>query len=159
MVAGKTEVNANDGDTFEVKSASETNVSQFTVEAEYLDALESFTVTGYDGKEYTATPVDTDKDDIPDTINVVLPYSAITETTWGDVVTEPTLEISYAVNGNLQDNLTIDGVRHETGSDLKLTKLTSTDGYEATVIVNRLKTNTTAANIDNDTSVPSRSTP
>ena len=153
LVAGKTEVNANDGDTFEVKSASETNVSQFTVEAEYLDALESFTVTGYDGKEYTATPVDTDKDDIPDTINVVLPYSAITETTWGDVVTEPTLEISYAVNGNLQDNLTIDGVRHETGSDLKLTKLTSTDGYEATVIVNRLKTNTTAANIDNDTSV------
>ena len=153
LVAGKTEVNANDGDTFEVKSASQTNVSQFTVEAEYLDALESFTVTGYDGKEYTATPVDTDKDDIPDTINVVLPYSAITETTWGDVVTEPTLEISYAVNGNLQDNLTIDGVRHETGSDLKLTKLTSTDGYEATVIVNRLKTNTTAANIDNDTSV------
>ena len=153
LVAGNTEVNANDGDTFEVRSASQTNVSQFTVEAEYLDALESFTVTGYDGKEYTATPVDTDKDDIPDTINVVLPYSAITETTWGDVVTEPTLEISYAVNGNLQDNLTIDGVRHETGSDLKLTKLTSTDGYEATVIVNRLKTNTTAANIDNDTSV------
>ena len=103
LVAGKTEVNANDGDTFEVKSASKTNVSQFTVEAEYLDALESFTVTGYDGKEYTATPVDTDKDDIPDTINVVLPYSAITETTWGDVIDEPTLEISYAVNGNLKN--------------------------------------------------------
>ena len=153
LVAGKTEVNANDGDTFEVKSASKTNVSQFTVEAEYLDALESFTVTGYDGKEYTATPVDTNEDDIPDAINVVLPYSAITETTWGDVVTEPTLEISYAVNGNLQDNLTIDDVRYETGSDLKLTKLTSTEGYQATVIVNRLKTNTTAANIDNDTSV------
>ena len=31
-------------------------MSQFTVEAEYLDALESFTVTGYDGKVYTPLP-------------------------------------------------------------------------------------------------------
>ena len=142
LVAGKTEVNANDGDTFEVKSASKTNVSQFTVEAEYLDALESFTVTGYDGKEYTATPVDTDKDDIPDTINVVLPYSAITETTWGDVIDEPTLEISYAVNGNLKDTLKIGNGNdyYETGDKLFLEDLNTTaTGYEATVIVNRLQ--------------------
>ena len=138
LVAGKTEVNANDGDTFEVKSASQTNVSQFTVEAEYLDALESFTVTGYDGKDYTATPVDTDKDDIPDTINVVLPYSAITETTWGDVISSPTLEISYAVNGNLLDAVKIGGKNYKTGDDLTLTNVTS--GYTAQVLVSRMKT-------------------
>ena len=143
LVAGKTEVNANDGDTFEVKSASETNVSQFTVEAEYLDALESFTVTGYDGKEYTATPVDTDKDDIPDTINVVLPYSAITETTWGDVISSPTLEISYAVNGNLLDAVKIGGKNYKTGDDLTLTNVTS--GYTAQVLVSRMKTSSAVA--------------
>ena len=160
LVAGKTEVNANDGDTFEVKSASETNVSQFTVEAEYLDALESFTVTGYDGKEYTATPVDTDKDDIPDTINVVLPYSAITETTWGDVIDEPTLEISYAVNGNLKDTLKIGNDYYETGDKLFLEDLNTTaTGYEATVIVNRLQAYSYESNgdvkqpADNDKSV------
>ena len=158
LVAGKTEVNANDGDTFEVKSASKTNVSQFTVEAEYLDALESFTVTGYDGKEYTATPVDTDKDDIPDTINVVLPYSAITETSWGDVVTEPTLEISYAVNGNLKDTLKIGNDYYETGDDLFLDDLTTT-GYSAKMIVNRLQAYSYESNgdvkqpADNDKSV------
>ena len=136
------ETDANDGDTFEVRSASGTNVSQFTVEAEYLDALESFTVTGYDGKEYTATPEDTDKDDIPDTINVVLPYSAITETTWGDVIDEPTLEIGYAVNGNLKDTLKIGNGNdcYETGDKLFLEDLNTTaTGYEATVIVNRLQ--------------------
>ena len=143
LVAGKTEVNANDGDTFEVKSASETNVSQFTVEAEYLDALESFTVTGYDGKEYTATPVDTDKDDIPDTINVVLPYSAITETTWGDVISSPTLEISYAVNGNLLDAVKIGDKNYKTGDDLTLTNVTS--GYTAQVLVSRMKTSSAVA--------------
>ena len=143
LVAGKTEVNANDGDTFEVKSASKTNVSQFTVEAEYLDALESFTVTGYDGKEYTATPVDTDKDDIPDTINVVLPYSAITETTWGDVISSPTLEISYAVNGNLLDAVKIGGKNYKTGDDLTLTNVTS--GYTAQVLVSRMKTSSAVA--------------
>ena len=143
LVAGKTEVNANDGDTFEVKSASQTNVSQFTVEAEYLDALESFTVTGYDGKEYTATPVDTDNDDIPDTINVVLPYSAITETTWGDVISSPTLEISYAVNGNLLDAVKIGGKNYKTGDDLTLTNVTS--GYTAQVLVSRMKTSSAVA--------------
>ncbi len=160
LVAGKTEVNANDGDTFEVKSASKTNVSQFTVEAEYLDALESFTVTGYDGKEYTATPVDTDKDDIPDTINVVLPYSAITETTWGDVIDEPTLEISYAVNGNLKDTLKIGNDYYETGDKLFLEDLNTTaTGYKATVIVNRLQAYSYESNgdvkqpADNDKSV------
>ena len=162
LVAGKTEVNANDGDTFEVKSASQTNVSQFTVEAEYLDALESFTVTGYDGKDYTATPVDTDKDDIPDTINVVLPYSAITETTWGDVIDEPTLEISYAVNGNLKDTLKIGNGNdyYETGDKLFLEDLNTTaTGYEATVIVNRLQAYSYDSNgdvkqpADNDKSV------
>ena len=162
LVAGKTEVNANDGDTFEVKSASETNVSQFTVEAEYLDALESFTVTGYDGKDYTATPVDTDKDDIPDTINVVLPYSAITETTWGDVIDEPTLEISYAVNGNLKDTLKIGNGNdyYETGDKLFLEDLNTTaTGYKATVIVNRLQAYSYDSNgdvkqpADNDKSV------
>ena len=143
LVASKTEVNANDGDTFEVKSASQTNVSQFTVEAEYLDALESFTVTGYDGKEYTATPVDTDKDDIPDTINVVLPYSAITETTWGDVISSPTLEISYAVNGNLLDAVKIGDKNYKTGDDLTLTNVTS--GYTAQVLVSRMKTSSAVA--------------
>ena len=162
LVAGKTEVNANDGDTFEVKSASKTNVSQFIVEAEYLDALESFTVTGYDGKDYTATPVDTDKDDIPDTINVVLPYSAITETTWGDVIDEPTLEISYAVNGNLKDTLKIGNGNdyYETGDKLFLEDLNTTaTGYKATVIVNRLQAYSYDSNgdvkqpADNDKSV------
>ena len=162
LVAGNTEVNANDGNTFEVRSASQTNVSQFTVEAEYLDALESFTVTGYDGKDYTATPVDTDKDDIPDTINVVLPYSAITETTWGDVIDEPTLEISYAVNGNLKDTLKIGNGNdyYETGDKLFLEDLNTTaTGYKATVIVNRLQAYSYDSNgdvkqpADNDKSV------
>lgn len=73
---------------------------------------------------------------------MVLPYSAITETTWGDIIDEPTLEISYAVNGNLKDTLKIGNGNdyYETGDKLFLEDLNTTaTGYEATVIVNRLQ--------------------
>ena len=144
-VAADGEANANEGDSFEVKSASGTNVSKFTVEAEYLDALESFTLTGLDGVEYTATPVDTDQDDIPDTINVVLPDEAIVEAPWGDTNTEPELKINYAVNGNLEDTLTIGGKAYKNGDKLKLEKLTTDAGYSASVIVTRLSADASVA--------------
>ena len=139
------EAKANEGDSFEVESASNTNVSKFTVEAEYLDALESFTITGLDGVEYTATPVDTTQDDIPDTINVVLPDKAIVEAPWGDAITEPELKINYAVNGNLEDTLTIDKKAYKNGDKLKLTGLTSDDGCSEQVIVSRLKASSDVA--------------
>ncbi len=139
------EANANEGDSFEVKSASGTNVSKFTVEAEYLDALESFTITGLDGVEYTATPVDTNQDDIPDTINVVLPDKAIVEAPWGDTITEPELKINYAVNGNLEDTLTINRKAYKNGDKLKLVGLTTDAGYSKSVIVTRLSADASVA--------------
>ena len=64
------EVNANDGDSFEVKAASG-RVSKFTVVVdEYRDALDTFTITGLNGEEYTGVFSDANMDDIDDTITV-----------------------------------------------------------------------------------------
>ncbi len=93
-------VDAGEEDSFEVKSASGTNVSKFTVEVEYLDALESFTITGMDNEDYTAQILDTDKNDIPDTIAVTLADEAI-QNTYGEPVANPKLEVNYVANGNI----------------------------------------------------------
>ena len=36
--------------------------------ATYVDALETFSITGTDGETYTGTPVDTNRDDVADTV-------------------------------------------------------------------------------------------
>ena len=64
------------------------NHRTFTVKATYLDAMSSLTITGTDGNDYTGTPVDTDYDDIADTITVTLPASAVVDG-YGEIITDP----------------------------------------------------------------------
>ena len=93
-------VNANDGDSFEVYSEDGNSHRTFKVKATYLDALKSFTVTGLDGKEYTGTPVDTTKDNIPDTIVVTMPASAIYNN-YNELTVDPSLEVSFEAEGHV----------------------------------------------------------
>ena len=97
-------VPADDKDSFEIKSASGTNVSKFTVEATYLDAVETFSITGLDGKEYTGVITDGDDNDVPDTITVDLPDEAI-QNTYGDTVEDPELVVNYKTNGNIESSV------------------------------------------------------
>ncbi len=137
-------VDAGEEDSFEVKSASGTNVSKFTVEVEYLDALESFTITGMDNEDYTAQILDTDKNDIPDTIAVTLADEAI-QNTYGEPVANPKLEVNYVANGNIDSNLTIAGEEVETGDEVTFTGLDDDTAYEADVVVTRLPKDNTGS--------------
>ena len=138
------DINAGEEDSFEVKSASGTNVSKFTVEVEYLDALESFTITGMDNEDYTAQILDTDKNDIPDTIAVTLADEAI-QNTYGEPVANPKLEVNYVANGNIDSNLTIAGEEVETGDEVTFTGLDDDTAYEADVVVTRLPKDNTGS--------------
>ena len=138
------DINAGEEDSFEVKSASGTNVSKFTVEVEYLDALESFTITGMDNEDYTAQILDTDKNDIPDTIAVTLADEAI-QNTYGEPVANPKLEVNYVANGNIDSNLTIAGEEVETGDEVTFTGLDDDTAYGADVVVTRLPKDNTGS--------------
>ena len=81
-------VGADNGDSFTVYSEDGKNHRTFTVKATYLDAMSSLTITGTDGNDYTGTPVDTDYDDIADTITVTLPASAVVDG-YGEIITDP----------------------------------------------------------------------
>ena len=92
-------VGADNGDSFTVYSEDGKNHRTFTVKATYLDAMSSLTITGTDGNDYTGTPVDTDYDDIADTITVTLPASAVVDG-YGEIITDPTLAVSYEAEGH-----------------------------------------------------------
>ena len=113
------EVNANDGDSFEVKAASG-RVSKFTVVVdEYRDALDTFTITGLNGEEYTGVFSDETMDDIDDTITVYLPVEAVRELPYGDKTENPELAVSYVSAGNVNAdvNVTISGKTTAVASD------------------------------------------
>ena len=92
-------VPAKDGATFMVYSEDESKGRQFTVKATYLDALKSVTITGMDGEEYTGTPVDTDYNNVPDTITVTLPVAAISNS-YGEPQNSVSLAVSYEAEGH-----------------------------------------------------------
>ena len=101
------EVYANDGDSFEVKAASG-RVSKFTVVVdEYRDALDTFTITGLNGEEYTGVFSDANMDDIDDTITVYLPVEAVRELPHGDKTTNPELAVSYVSAGNVNADVQV----------------------------------------------------
>jgi hypothetical protein len=99
-------VDADNGDTFTVTSQSGNNKATYKVVATYLDALNSFSVTGTDGVKYDGEIADTNDDDIPDTITVNLPESAICDS-YGEIITSPKLAVSYAAEGNVTSNVTV----------------------------------------------------
>ena len=105
-ITGGNTVGADNGDTFTVTSESKGNVATYKVVATYLDALNSFSVTGTDGVKYDGEIADTDDDDIPDTITVNLPESAICDS-YGETITSPKLAVSYAAEGNVTSNVTV----------------------------------------------------
>ena len=98
--SAKEVVNLNDGNEFTVTSQSGGNKATFKVVATYLDALSSMTVTGLDNEKYTAEPVDTNQDDIPDSFKVTMPDSAIYNE-HDELTVDPKLGVSYTVEGDV----------------------------------------------------------
>ena len=93
-------VKLNNGKEFTVTSQSGGNKATFKVVATYLDALSSMTVTGLDNEKYTAEPVDTNQDDIPDSFKVTMPDSAIYNE-HDELTVDPKLGVSYTVEGDV----------------------------------------------------------
>ncbi len=113
------EVSAREDASFEVKAASG-KVSKFTVVVdEYRDALDTFTITGLNGEEYTGVFSDANMDDIDDTITVYLPVEAVRELPYGDKTENPELAVSYVSAGNVNAdvNVTISGKTTAVASD------------------------------------------
>ena len=141
-------VNADNGDTFTVISESGNNVAKYTVKVtSYLEALSEFTVTGTDGEKYSATPVDANLDDVPDTIVVNLPESAIYDKTTDSSFPNPQLAVSYVAEGDVTSNVEVWDTAKKLGnvkSDGSGDKITFTglgtgdQEFEGKVVVNRL---------------------
>ena len=140
-------VDADNGDTFTVTSESGNNVATYTVEVtSYLEALSEFTVTGTDGEEYSATPVDKNLDDVPDTIVVTLPESAIYDKTTDSSFANPELAVSYVAEGDVTSNVEVKEDKASTGTAVKsdgsvkveFTGLGTAEEYNGTVTATRL---------------------
>ena len=140
-------VDAYDGATFTVTSASGNNVATYTVKVtSYLEALSEFTVTGTDGEKYSATPVDKNLDDVPDTIVVTLPESAIYDKTTDSSFANPELAVSFASEGDVTRNVVVtqDGetegtaVQSDGALKVEFTGLGTAEEYNGTVTATRL---------------------
>ena len=146
-------VDADNGDTFTVTSESGNNVATYTVKVtSYLEALSEFTVTGTDGEKYSATPVDANLDDVPDTIVVNLPESAIYDKTTDSSFPNPQLAVSYVAEGDVTSNVEVwdtevwdtakklGNVKSDgSGDKITFTGLgTGDQEFEGKVVVNRL---------------------
>ena len=141
-------VDADNGDTFTVTSESGNNIAKYTVKVtSYLEALSQFTVTGTDGEKYSATPVDANLDDVPDTIVVNLPESAIYDKTTDSSFPNPQLAVSYVAEGDVTSNVEVWDTAKKLGnvkSDGSGDKITFTglgtgdQEFEGKVVVNRL---------------------
>ena len=141
-------VDAYDGATFTVTSESGNNVATYTVKVtSYLEALSEFTVTGTDGEKYSAAPVDANLDDVPDTIVVTLPESAIYDKTTDSSFPNPQLAVSYVAEGDVTSNVEVWETAKKLGnvkSDGSGDKITFTglgtgdQEFEGKVVVNRL---------------------
>ena len=130
-------ITANNGSTFTVVSESGSNTAIYTVKATYEDALDAFSITGTDGEVYAGSIVDANKDDVPDTIQVVLPVSAI----WNsheEPIANPELAVTYEVNGN-QYSVSVGNTPNvKSGDKIAFTGLESDNCTVDTVTVTRL---------------------
>ena len=141
-------VDADNGDTFTVTSESGNNVATYTVKVtSYLEALSEFTVTGTDGEKYSATPVDANLDDVPDTIVVNLPESAIYDKTTDSSFPNPQLAVSYVAEGDVTSNVVVKkdtgdttgtAVKSDGSVKVTFTGLGTAEEYEGTVTATRL---------------------
>ena len=141
-------VDADNGDTFTVTSESGNNVATYTVKVtSYLEALSEFTVTGTDGEKYSATPVDANLDDVPDTIVVNLPESAIYDKTTDSSFANPELAVSYVAEGDVTSNVVVKkdtgdttgtAVKSDGSVKVTFTGLGTAEEYEGTVTATRL---------------------
>ena len=131
--------NAAEGTTFTVTSASGNNVSEYTIVVrEYADAITSFSVNGVEG-----VITDSDKNNIPDTITVTLPKTAVFNS-YGDLIEDPEFVVEYAVYGNVTANandVKIGGTAVASGSKFKFDDLGTNATWNAgDVVVTRLTT-------------------
>ena len=131
--------NAAEGTTFKVTSESGNNVSEYTIVVrEYADAITSFSVNGVEG-----VITDSDKDNIPDTITVTLPKTAVFNS-YGDLIEDPEFVVEYAVYGNVTANandVKIGGTAVASGSKFKFDDLGTNATWNAgDVVVTRLTT-------------------
>ena len=141
-------VDADNGDTFTVTSESGNNVATYTVKVtSYLEALSEFTVTGTDGEKYSATPVDANLDDVPDTIVVNLPESAIYDKTTDSSFPNPQLAVSYVAEGDVTSNVVVKkdtgdttgtAVKSDGSVKVTFTGLGTAEEYNGTVTATRL---------------------
>ena len=141
--------NAKDGATFTVTSESGNNVSVYTIKATYADAITSFSVNGVEG---VISDSEDPKDNIPDTITVTLPKTAILDK-YGDPTVE-TFKVEYKVYGNVEvaqnDNtLKIDSKVVTSGDEFEFSGLPTNEtwGTDDNLVVTRLNTATQTYNL------------
>ena len=94
--------NANNGTVITVRSQDSKHDSDYTVVAEYVDALSSFSAEVAEDTVVDATITNEveKNDNVPDTITLTVPKSVLVDEN-GDPDVSPELPISYAVNGNV----------------------------------------------------------
>ena len=141
--------NAANGATFTVTSESSNNVSVYTIKATYADAITSFSVNGVEG---VISDSEDPKDNIPDTITVTLPKTAILDK-YGDPTVE-TFKVEYEVYGNVEvaqnDNtLKIDSKVVTSGDEFEFSGLATNEtwGTDDNLVVTRLNTATQTYNL------------
>ena len=102
---------ADNGTVITVRSQDGKHDSDYTVVAEYVDALSSFSAEVAEDTVVDATITNKveKNDNVPDTITLTVPKSVLTAAN-GDSVVSPKLPISYAVNGNVnaRDNAKVE---------------------------------------------------
>ena len=131
-----------------VDSEDGTKHTTFQVIATYVDALETFSITGTDGETYTGTPVDTNRDDVADTVVVTLPESAIWDS-YDEPIENPELEVTYEVKGHVNSTVEIgtgtaakpENPNVKTGDKVKFTGLQTGESDLNYVLVSRLPAN------------------
>ncbi|HIY27200.1 MAG TPA: S-layer homology domain-containing protein [Candidatus Acutalibacter pullistercoris] len=140
-------VDADDEDTFVVDSEDGSKHTTFQVIATYVDALETFSITGTDGETYTGTPVDTNRDDVADTVVVTLPESAIWDS-YDEPIEGPELEVTYEVKGHVNSTVEIgtganpaENPNVKTGDKVEFTGLETGKSALNYVLVSRLPAN------------------
>ena len=95
--------NADNGTVITVRSQDGKHDSDYTVVAEYVDALSSFSAEVAEDTVVDATITNEEEknDNVPDTITLTVPKSVLAAANGDSVVSAPKLPISYAVNGNV----------------------------------------------------------
>ncbi len=102
---------ADNGTVITVRSQDGKHDSDYTVVAEYVDALSSFSAEVAEDTVVDATITNEveKNDNVPDTITLTVPKSVLVDEN-GDTDVSPELPISYAVNGNVnaRDNAKVE---------------------------------------------------